>query len=373
MGANSSDQRQGDPLALKILIVDDSLVFRKIMSEVVAELFDGADIQQAEDGRMGLERVAELEPDLVFTDIEMPNMNGLEFIKATKAAGHGCAMVVVSSVQSRTGVDHTIQSLTAGALAFVHKPIGRGFREALKELHKALLPAKGAYEAQHRSRGTASLPTPPRRENAARWRAPRQVDMKFKVVVVAVSTGGPDALMQLVPAIPADFPLPILVVQHMPATFLSSFAVSLDRKSQLTVVEAKEGMIPEAGTLYLSPGGRHLVVDGTRMPLELSLDDGPPECSVKPSADVLFRSVAGTPLRRGVLALVLTGMGEDGCRGLSVLKEGDCYSITQSEESCAVYGMPRTVDEAGLADESQPLNKIADRLIELTSKQKVGA
>jgi two-component system chemotaxis response regulator CheB len=94
---------------------------------------------------------------------------------------------------------------------------------------------------------------------------------------------------------------------------------------------------------------------------------------VKPSADVLFRSVAGTPLRRGVLALVLTGMGEDGCRGLSVLKEGDCYSITQSEESCAVYGMPRTVDEAGLADESQPLNKIADRLIELTSKQKVGA
>ncbi len=360
-------------MGLKILIVDDSLIFRKIMCDVVADLFDCKEITQAMDGREALAMITNDEPDLIFMDTEMPTMDGIELIKAIRSAGHTCEIVVASSSLSHTGVDKTVPSLAAGALVYAHKPEWTGHRESTQALRTALIPARETFKA-HRRAKPASIPMASRAgEHGERSWASMRVDKQFRIVVVAVSTGGPDALMKLVPAIPASFPLPILVVQHMPANFLSSFARSLDSRSQLKVLEAQAGMVPEAGTLYLSPGGRHLIVDNDKLPLELAFDDGPPECSVKPSADVLFRSVAASSLRRGVLALVLTGMGEDGCRGLRVLKEYGCHAITQDEESCAVYGMPRTVDEAGLSDESVPLDKIADRLLDLTSKQKVGA
>lgn len=355
-------------MGTRIVLADDSLVFRKVMKQVVEETFDVEEIRLASSGAEALALIEESCPDLLFTDMEMPGMSGLELVDAVKRGGHACKMIVVSGVMNRSGIDLTVKALSAGAIAFIHKPEGGGFQASVDLLKESL---GSALDGIRDSRAVTHVPAtpapPPRRPR------PGRREWKFRVVVVAVSTGGPEALSRLIPALPEDFPLPILVVQHMPASFTPSFARNLDRRSALNVVEAEAGMTPQAGTVYLAPGGIHMVLDGRHALERLEMDDGPPECSVKPSADVLFRSVATAYRNRDVLALVLTGMGEDGTRGLRELKENNCYCITQSEDSCVVYGMPRMVDEAGLSDESAPIDAIAGRLVALTSNLGVKA
>jgi two-component system chemotaxis response regulator CheB len=184
----------------------------------------------------------------------------------------------------------------------------------------------------------------------------------FGVCAIGVSTGGPEALSRLIPAISDPLPVPILCVQHMPPMFTKSLAESLTRKSKISVVEASEGEVVTAGIMYIAPGGHHMVVRNKDGKVVIGLNEEPPENSCRPSVDVLFRSVANTYGERGILGVVLTGMGNDGCSGMRVLKRKGCYCITQSEQTCVVYGMPRAVDEAGLSDKSIPLESIAGEI-----------
>lgn len=191
-------------------------------------------------------------------------------------------------------------------------------------------------------------------------------DRPFWIVAIAVSTGGPAALQHVVPRLPADFPVPVVVVQHMPAMFTKSLAESLDSKSPLTVVEGRSGDILRTGHVYIAPGERHLEVLPRNRRAVISLNDKAPEQGVRPAADVLFRSLAAFPTSQPVLAVVMTGMGEDGLAGLRFLKERGCHCLTQTAETCVVYGMPRAVELAGLSDAQVPLDDIAPQLVALT-------
>ena len=176
------------------------------------------------------------------------------------------------------------------------------------------------------------------------------------------------ALGELVPRLPADYPHPILIVQHMPPFFTATLARDLDARSALRVVEASEGDVLAAGTAYLAPGGVHMVVRRRGDVARIGLDTGPPVNNCRPSADVLFRSLGGIRDEAGVLAVVMTGMGDDGCEGVRFLKTGKCCCLTQSAGSCVVHGMPRAVKEAGLSDESVPLHGLARRLVDLSGR-----
>ena len=196
------------------------------------------------------------------------------------------------------------------------------------------------------------------------------VPERIDVVGIGVSTGGPNALAELIPRLPADFPVPILLVQHMPPMFTASLAEHLDQKSQVSVREARDGEPVLPGGVYIAPGGRHMVV--RRLPdgaLIVGLNDNPPENSCRPSVDVLFRSLAAQ-FEGNLLAVVMTGMGSDGCEGVRAMKRRGCRVLTQSEASCIVYGMPLAVDEADLSDEQVPLDRLADRITRLARKNR---
>jgi len=184
----------------------------------------------------------------------------------------------------------------------------------------------------------------------------------FWITAIAASTGGPEALSRVIPRLPADYPVPIVIVQHMPPVFTRHLAASLDGRSRISVREGRDGQILRPGHAYVAPGGRHMLVQGRGPEAVLRLNDDPPEQSVRPAANVLFRSLAGTPSSPGVLAVILTGMGVDGLAGVRSLKTGRCRCLTQSEATCVVYGMPRAVVLAGLGDECLALDDLAARM-----------
>ncbi len=198
---------------------------------------------------------------------------------------------------------------------------------------------------------------------------------RIDVVGIGISTGGPNALGELLPRLPADFPVPILLVQHMPPLFTASLAEYLDERSRVAVREARDGEPVLPGCVYLAPGGRHMVVrrlagpDGEASSLVIGLNENPLENSCRPSVDVLFRSLAAHH-DGNMLAVIMTGMGNDGCEGVRAMKRRGCLCLTQSEASCIVYGMPLAVDEAELSDEQVPLDQLADRITQLVRRNR---
>jgi two-component system chemotaxis response regulator CheB len=405
---------------LKVLVVDDTIVYRKILKDLIDGVPGAAVNGTASNGRLALARLEHTPADLVVLDIEMPEMNGLEALTEIKKRWPHIGVVIVSA-SNRSQADLTMEALSRGALDFVPKAEGSDAAQNREQMQRQLaavirgfagrvnaLRARsgstsaasdsvsrlvGAEPAAKLTAATATAPArisqrpgattsagasgampgaktlggagrPPAIEalllpDSARAPLPGRID----VVVVGSSTGGPQALTEFIPGLPEDLGVPVLVVQHMPPVFTASLAKSLDNKAKLRVHEAADGQLLEANNVYIAPGGRHMVVrtepaTGKRI---IGLNDGPPENSVRPAVDVLFRSVALTYEGR-VLSVILTGMGEDGARGVRALKQRGCYSITQSEESCVIYGMPRAVDQAGLSDESLALPHIAARV-----------
>jgi two-component system chemotaxis response regulator CheB len=193
------------------------------------------------------------------------------------------------------------------------------------------------------------------------------VPTAFSVLAIGISTGGPKALSQLIPALPGHFPLPIVLVQHMPALFTKAMADDLNRKSALEVLEAAEGDSVQPGRVLIAPGNRHMVVRHTPKGMIVGINGGQKENGCRPAVDVLFRSVASSYGNRGVLAAIMTGMGSDGTKGVQALKRQGCFCLTQSKASCVVYGMPQIVDSMGLSDESVNLNQFAERLTALAT------
>ena len=335
---------------IRVLVVDDSVVVRLILSELIAEQPDLKLAGVAPNGKVGLDKIEALKPDVVVLDVEMPDMSGLEVLAALKAAGRKVPVVMCSTLTMR-GASATVEALTLGASDYVTKPSTGSREDSLRQLREELVPK---LVALGRRRAPQALParSVPRPRPAARP----------SLVAIGVSTGGPNALADVVAGFPSDLRVPVVIVQHMPPTFTTMLAQRLDKCGPLTVVEAQGGEELAAGHVYLAPGGHHLRVDGAR----LALDDGPPENSCRPAVDVLFRSAAATH-GSGTLAVVLTGMGKDGYEGARLVREAGGQVLAQDEPTSVVWGMPRFVVEGGLADAVLPLDAVAAEIAQRVS------
>ncbi len=316
---------------------------------------------------MALTRLAALQPDLITLDVEMPEMNGIQCLEAMRGAGVKTSVIMLSSCTVRGG-KMTIRALEAGAFDFITKPEGGSPEGNVTRLRDSLRPMIQTLDRQREIRtilnagGTRLLPPPVTRPSGSPP-APAAIRTPSRsgppLVLIGVSTGGPAALAELVPALPSVVGAPVLIVQHMPPHFTEALAERLQTRSAIPVKEAQEGEIAQPDRVYLAPGGRHMkVASGQQGEIVLRITDDPPENACRPSVDYLFRSVALHFPGRSV-AVILTGMGNDGAEGMRMLKRGGSVTIAQDETSCVVFGMPREAILAGVVDTVVPLSRIA--------------
>jgi len=344
----------GGARKIRVLVVDDSVVMRRVLSEVIAADAELEVAGYAANGQIALGLLEQVSPDVVTLDIEMPVMDGLATLKAMRARRSNVPVIMFSTLTER-GAEATIDSLALGASDYVAKPTELGSYFAARErIREALVPKIKAL--CHKSRSSV---VPAAKPSLARHKLLGRID----VVAIGCSTGGPNALAQVLPALPREFAVPILIVQHMPPAFTRFLAQRLSSLCALPVEEAVGGDILTAGKIWVAPGGFHLSVkrDGATQKLEVT--QAPPENSCRPSVDVLFRSVAQVFANR-VLAVVLTGMGQDGLRGCELLADTGAHILVQDEATSVVWGMPGFVAKAGLADAILALSDIGPRIVE---------
>ena len=356
---------------IRVLVVDDSAVVRKLLTDAVTSSPDFELAGSAGNGQAALERLDAAAPDVVTLDVEMPVLDGIATLKQLRLRRPRLPVLMLSSHTER-GALATLDALAAGASDFVTKPVLSGLAEAQAFMEREVLgrlrglagrPASPGVAAPSRLPPTASPPVA-----AARPRAPGMPPRRLEAIVIGISTGGPPALAQLIPALPASLPVPILVVQHMPPLFTRVLADRLSSLGPLKVTEATDGAPALAGHVHLAPGGRHLVVERGLAGPVLRLNDGPPESSCRPAADPLFRSAAEL-WGDALLAVVMTGMGSDGRAGAERIRARGGSIIVQDKESSVVWGMPGAVADAGLADAILPLAALAG---EITARLGIG-
>lgn len=331
---------------IRVLVVDDSSFMRKALSRMLESDPEIRVVGTARDGADALERVAELDPDLVTLDVEMPRMDGLEALRRIMRASPR-PVLMVSSVTEQ-GAEVTLQALDLGALDYIPKALD-GSVLGIVHIEEALCAKVKTLARRHRV--APVLRTEPRRLS-------RSAVGRSRYVAIGASTGGPPALQKLFSGLPPGFPAPVVVVQHMPKAFTGSFARRLSGVGPLEVKEAETGDRLEPGRAFVAPGGSHLLVrrDGPRLTLRVT--DQPTDTLHKPSVDVTFRSFAEN-VGHPTLAVVLTGMGSDGLEGVKSLKAAGAHALAQEARSCVVYGMPRAVVEAGMADAVLPIEEMA--------------
>lgn len=342
---------------LTALVVDDSAIYRRIVESCLREIPNLEVVGSAVNGQRAGEKAGRLKPDLVFLDVEMPILDGLSAIPVIQRESPGSAIVMVSSITTRSA-DVTIQALAMGAFDFVTKPqrTSPGDEDALRGSLRGVVEAfRESHEPSAAAREAPQSSSHARKEGA--------VD----VVAIGISTGGPRALADLVPAFPANLAAPVLIVQHMPPGFTATLAASLDKQSALNVREAEDGQPLRAGQVLIAPGGRHLKVSADRSEPFAELSDAHPVNGFRPSVDVLFGSVAKS-FGAGALCCQMTGMGNDGLLGTRSVRKHGGYCVAQDAASCAVFGMPRAVIEAGQADEVVALELIAARIATLARR-----
>jgi two-component system chemotaxis response regulator CheB len=356
---------------LKVLVVDDSLLYRKVLSDLLGELPGVQVVGAAPNGRIALACIPTLQPDLITLDVEMPEMDGLEVLKNIQDQGLEVGVIMCSTLTQR-GSDTTIAALERGAFDFIAKPQGSSLEENRRILQSTLAPLVQAF-GRRRSIRKILQGKSPRSAPGAREPKPvaapggKQADSRRRrlsqVVGIGVSTGGPAALARMLPQLPADLGTPVLIVQHMPPLFTRSLAQSLDAKCALKVEEAADGMPIRPNVALIAPGGRHMKVVAGPEPGRkiIRITDAPPENSCRPSVDYLFRSLA-EHYGEQTTAVIMTGMGSDGTAGLRLLKSRGATVIAQDEASCVVYGMPKEPIEAGVVDVVAPLSALATEI-----------
>lgn len=350
---------------IKVLIVDDSAVIRKVLGDLLGEDPAIEVVGTAANGKLALEEIQRLQPDIVTLDIEMPEMNGLETVQRIRQRDTKLPIIMCSSLTS-DGASHTLDALAFGASDYVTKPsshgvntrevVGADLLQKIKTLASpaALRPTIATHSVSQGS--PATMPTPP-----------GVLQLTADAIAIGVSTGGPNALAELLPRLPADLAVPIFIVQHMPPIFTKLLAERLDSQSKIHIVEAGHDQEVKAGTAYLAPGGKHMEVRRILGRVVISLNDRPPENSCKPAVDVLFRSFAKT-YGAQALAVILTGMGQDGLKGCEQIKELGGSILAQDRASCAVWGMPGAVMDAGLAQAALSLPQIAGEISTISDK-----
>ena len=342
-----------------MLIVDDAVVIRRMLTDVLGDDSALEVAGAAANGHIALAKLDQVNPDIVILDVEMPEMNGLETLAALRKRRPTLPVIMFSTLTER-GAKTTLDALALGASDYITKPANVGSVVLAKQrVRDELIPRIKAL-----CRPAEMTPPVRKRMVQPAPREPRVLPAAgvIDVVCIGVSTGGPNALASLIPALPADLPVPIVIVQHMPPLFTKFLADRLSSQSHIRVEEARAGTKLEPGAAWLAPGDWHLVLERSGPAVLLRTHQGPQENSCRPAADVLFRSVVAAYGGR-VLAVVLTGMGQDGLRGCEMVKEAGGQIVVQDEASSVVWGMPGYVAEAGLADRILPLDQIAGEIV----------
>lgn len=356
---------------IKVLVVDDSVVFRKGISEALAGDSDIVVQGIAANGRIALNKMALNLPDVVVLDVEMPELDGLATLTEIRRQWPQLPVIMCSAL-TKEGAQATIDALERGAADFVTKPVSNSVAESITHFRDELVPRIKSH--CRKLIGVSSTARPALNSTLTPPASPRITlgsggypilpggDGRIDLVVIGVSTGGPNALAEIIPRLPGDLPVPVLIVQHMPPMFTKMLAERLATKAAVTVQEASSGAVAEAGQVWLAPGGYHLVVSRSNGSFRLGVNQDPPENSCRPAADVLFRSAA-TTVGGHLLAVVLTGMGEDGCRGCQTIRGLGGQVIVQDKGTSVVWGMPGRVAGAGLAEKQLPLGDIAAEIV----------
>ncbi|MFA0281592.1 chemotaxis response regulator protein-glutamate methylesterase [Vibrio sp. 10N.222.55.F12] len=368
-------------MAIKVLVVDDSSFFRRRVSEIINSEARLEVIDVAVNGKEAVEKAKQLRPDVITMDIEMPVMDGITAVREIMAASP--TPILMFSSLTHDGARATLDALDAGALDFLPKKfedIARNRDDAVALLQQRVIQiaAKRAFMRRApiapRATATTATSTPLRQPistaaststakpavaSTAKFRASGK---KYQLTAIGTSTGGPVALQKILTRIPANYPHPIVLVQHMPATFTAAFASRLNTLCKIEVREAQDGDVLKPGVAYLAPGGKQMMVDGRAGSARLRIIDGGDRMNYKPCVDVTFGSAAKIYGDK-VLSMILTGMGADGREGSRMLKTAGSTIWAQNEDSCVVYGMPQAVAKAGISTEDLPLDRIAERIL----------
>ena len=359
---------------LRVLVVDDSALYRKVVRTVLEQLPGVEVVGQAQNGKLALERIIADRPDVITLDMEMPELDGLGLLRELRDRKISLSAIMISTLTA-AGAQATSQALQLGAFDFVLKPTLPDVAANERQLKSDLSPRLEACRLVHRDRpatraasrlttaaagelkqAAPSLPRPQFPSSAASLRRTPEI------IGIGVSTGGPVALNKLLPLLSPQTP-PLVIVQHMPPIFTKTLADDLNRRCQLEVVEGTQGMTVQPGRAIIAPGGKQMRIVRDERRTYVQITDDPPERNCRPAVDFLFRSIAA---EYGVKAwgAILTGMGDDGTLGCRAMKERGAAILAQDEASCVVYGMPRAVAEAGLVDVVGPLDAIAGRINE---------
>lgn len=349
-------------IRIRVLVVDDSVVIRRLVTQALSEDPEIEVVGVAANGRIALDRIPQLNPDVITLDIEMPEMDGLQTLRRLRAEYPKVRAIMFSTLTER-GAAVTLEALSLGASDYVAKPANVGSLDvSVKRLRDELLPKIKQFFIR-----PAAAARPPQRAAAPSPAGFRPAARERRVVVIGCSTGGPNALSMIFPALPAALPVPIVLVQHMPPLFTRLLAERLEAQSKIQVREAQGGEELQAGVALVAPGDHHMVLQRKGARVVTDLNQEPPENSCRPAADVLFRSVAEI-YGGDAVAVVLTGMGQDGLRGIELLKSQGAHVIAQDEASSVVWGMPGFVARAGLADEVTPIEQVAQRILRVLPK-----
>lgn len=356
------------------MVVDDTIFYRKIIRDVLESIPGVEVVGTVNSGALALERIPSLMPDVITLDVEMPGMNGLQVLEEIRRKEYDVTVIMISS-KTREGSEATVQALELGAFDFIAKPDEASLDANVGYLSSVLKDMLASISRQQviKNRLRSGIPsqqpasgvslTPAAEPAQVVINRPLKRTEKSSVVAIGISTGGPNALAQLLPQLPGDINVPILLVQHMPPVFSASLAQSLDKKCALRVKEAENGEPVEKNTVYIAAGGKQMkVATGTGLSKIIRITDDPPENNCKPSVDYLFRSVA-REFGSKTTCVIMTGMGADGKLGTTVSRAAGAITIAQDEATSVVYGMPKAVVDAGLADVVSPLNFIADEIL----------
>lgn len=345
---------------IRVMVVDDSALVRSLVSEIINRQADMECIGVANDPLIAREMIRELNPDVITLDVEMPKMDGLDFLARLMRLRP--MPVVMLSTLTELGADVTMRALELGAIDFVAKP-RIGLADGLRDLSAQIVEKIRVASAAHVHRIAVAQPVATRQPEtvqAANWPAIGRISTE-KLIAIGASTGGTEAIKDVLTKMPANAPA-IVITQHMPPGFTTSFAARLNGLCQISVQEARHGERILPGHAYIAPGGRQFSIGRSGANYTCIVEDGEPVNRHKPSVEVLFLSVAKFAGANAV-GVMLTGMGNDGARAMKAMKDSGSYNYCQDEASCIVFGMPREAIAAGAADEVLPLSHIADALL----------
>ncbi len=347
---------------IRVLIVDDAVVIRRMLTQVIEQDDELEVASVAANGKIALQRIPQVNPDIVTLDVEMPEMDGITTLRELRKLYPKLPVVMCSTLTAK-GAATTIEALSAGAADYVTKPANVGsVVEGLELMRDQLVPKIKAICGRRSPSAPGSHAATKGAPPIAKPTTPKPVvHGPIEAIAIGCSTGGPNALHEVFAGLPGAPPVPIFITQHMPPLFTSCLAERLGRLGPVRVHEGKEGMAVLPGNAYLAPGGYHMIAKRDGVVVRLHLNEEPPENSCRPAVDVMFRSLASVYGGR-LVAAVLTGMGSDGTRGGALLREKGAFLIAQDQASSIVWGMPGSLVDAGLADAVLPLDKIAFEL-----------